>query len=139
MKDDVLAESAPLHGRATLEPKLQHFNYLDAAKFVQKYTFEEKATVNGLTDGVTKYLEQFNDTKSLNQNIVDEYFAFGGFFTEEQVKTVVSSEKQNPALYNSIVSAIATGHTRTRCVSMDDISYPLKMLQKSEIIKKRIA
>ncbi|MCQ2521676.1 MAG: AAA family ATPase [Lachnospiraceae bacterium] len=143
MKDEILSEAAPLHGRATLELKLQAFNYRDTAEFVQKYTCEEKAIVYGLTNGVAKYIEQFNDNKSLEQNIIDEYFAFGGYFTEEQVKTIVTSERQNPALYNSIVSAIATGHTRNSeiasCVGMDDISYPLKMLQKAEIIEKRIA
>jgi len=143
MKEEVLAETAPLHGRATLELRLQPFNYKDTAEFVQNYSFEEKAIVYGLTNGVAKYIEQFDDNKSLEQNIIDEYFSFGGFFTEEQIKTIVTSERQNPGLYNSIVSAIVTGHTRNSeiagCVGMDDISYPLKMLQKAEIIEKRIA
>ena len=143
MKDEVLAEAAPLHGRASIELKLQPFNYKDTAEFVQRYTHEEKALVYGLTNGVAKYIEQFDDRKELECNIIDEYFSFGGYFTEEQIKTVVTSEKQNPALYNSIVSAIATGHTRNSeiasCVGMDDITYPLKMLQKAEIIEKRVA
>lgn len=143
MKDEVLAEAAPLHGRASVELKLQPFNYRDTAEFVQKYSDKEKAIVYGLTNGVAKYIEQFNDEKTLEQNIIDEYFSFGGYFTEEQVKTVITSEKQNPALYSSIVSAIATGHTRNseiaNCVVMDDITYPLKMLQKAEIIEKRVA
>ena len=143
MKDEVLAESAPLHGRATLEMKLQPFNYLDTAEFVPNYSSEEKAIVYGLTNGVAKYIEQFDNSKSLEQNIIDEFFEFGGYFTEEQIKTVITSEKQNPALYNSIISAIATGHTRNSeiasCVGMDDITYPLKMLQKAEIIEKRVA
>jgi hypothetical protein len=143
MKDEVLAESAPLHGRASLELKLQPFNYLDTAEFVPGYTPEEKAIVYGLTNGVAKYIEQFDDSKPLEKNIIDEYFSFGGYFTEEQVKTVITNEKQNPALYNSIVSAIATGHTKNSeiasCVGMDDITYPLKVLQKAEIIEKRVA
>lgn len=143
MKDEVLAESAPLHGRASLEFKLQPFNYMDTAEFIPGYTCEEKAIVYGLTNGVAKYIEQFDDRKPLVQNIIEEFFSFGGYFTEEQVKTVITNEKQNPALYNSIVSAIATGHTRNSeiasCVGMDDITYPLKVLQKAEIIEKRVA
>lgn len=143
MKDEVLAETAPLHGRATLELKLKPFNYLDTAEFVPEYSPEEKAIVYGLTNGVAKYIEQFNDSKSLEENIVNEYFTFGGYFTAEQIKTVITNDKQNPALYNSIVSAIATGHTRNNeiasYVGMDDITYPLKVLQKAEIIEKRIA
>ena len=143
MKDEVLAESAPLHGRATLEYKLNPFSYLDTAEFVSGYTFEDKAIVYGLTNGVAKYIEQFNSDKSLEKNIVDEFYSIGGYFTEEQVKTVITNDKQNPALYNSIVSAVATGHTRNSeiatAVGADEITYPLKMLQKAEIIEKRVS
>lgn len=143
MKDEVLAESAPLHGRSNLELKLQPFNYLDTAEFLKNYKPEEKAIVYGLTNGVAKYIEQFKANKSLQQNIKDEFFRFGGYFTEEQVRTIITNEKQNPALYNSIISAIATGHSKNSeiasCVGMDDITYPLKVLQKAEIIEKRIS
>ncbi len=143
MKDEVLAESAPLHGRTTMEFRLQPFDYLDTANFVPEYTPEEKAIVYGLTNGVAKYIEQFDISQSLKQNIIEEYFRFGGYFTEEQIKTIITNERQNPALYNSIVSAIATGHTKNgeiaAYVGMDDITYPLKVLQKAEIIERKIA
>ena len=143
MKDEVLSESAPLHGRANLELKLQPFNYIDTAAFVENYNYEEKAIVYGITNGVAKYIEQFDDKKSLEQNIIENFFDFGGYFTEEQVKTVITSDRKNPAIFNSIVSAIATGHTRNREIASyagaDDITYPLKMLQKAEIIEKRMA
>ena len=43
MKDEVLAESAPLHGRSNLELKLKPFNYLETAEFLEKYSLEDKA------------------------------------------------------------------------------------------------
>ncbi|MGN1405582.1 MAG: DUF234 domain-containing protein [Erysipelotrichaceae bacterium] len=65
----------------------------------------------------------------------------GGYFSEEQVKTVIIGDRQSPALYNSIISAIASGCTRNNeiCnyVGSDDITYPLKVLTKAEIIEKR--
>ena len=143
MKDEVLSESAPLHGRANLELKLQPFNYIDTASFVDKYSYEEKAIVYGITNGVAKYVEQFDDNKSLEQNIIENFFEFGGYFTEEQVKTVITSDRKSPAIFNSIVSAIATGHTKNSEIAgyagVDDITYPLKMLRKAEIIEKRMA
>lgn len=143
MKDEVLSESAPLHGRANLELKLQPFNYIDTASFVNKYDYEEKSIVYGVTNGVAKYVEQFDDNKSLEQNIIENFFDFGGYFTEEQVKTVITSDRKSPAIFNSIVSAIATGHTKNSEIASyagaDDITYPLKMLQKAEIIEKRMA
>ena len=141
MKDEGLSLSAPLHGRCDLELKLNPFNYLETAEFLEGYTFEEKAICYGLSNGVAKYIEQFNPKKTLKENIIEEFYSIGGYFSEEQIKTSVSSERQNPALYNSIVSAVATGHTKNSeiatCVGVDDLTYPLKVLVNAEIFEKR--
>ncbi|MBP3239253.1 MAG: AAA family ATPase [Oribacterium sp.] len=143
MKDEVLAESAPLHGRSDLELKLRPFNYLETAEFLDGYTNEEKAICYGLSNGVAKYIEQFDTNESLEENIVDQFYSIGGYFSEEQIKTVVSSDRQNPALYNSVISAVATGHTKNgeiaSYVGMDDVSYPLKILTNAEILERRVS
>ncbi len=143
MKDEVLAESAPLHGRSNLELKLRPFNYLETAEFLDGYTNEEKAICYGLTNGVAKYIDQFDTNLSLEENILEEFYSIGGYFSEEQIKTVITNEKQNPALYNSIISAVATGHTKNSeiasFVGSDDVNYPLKVLTGAEILEKRIS
>ena len=143
MKDEVLAESAPLHGRSSLELKLKPFNYLETAEFLNGYTPEEKAICYGLSNGVAKYIEQFDPAISLEENIIDQFYSVGGYFTEEQVKTVISSDKQNPSLYNSIVSAVATGHTKNSeiaaFIGSNDVTYPLNVLVNSEILEKRVS
>jgi len=143
MKDEVLAESAPLHGRSNLELKLGPFNYLETAEFLDGFNYEEKAICYGLTNGVAKYIEQFNPKNSLEDNIIDQFYTIGGYFTEEQVKTTIVSDKQNPALYNSIISAVATGHTKNSeiasYIGADDVTYPLKVLVNAEILEKRIS
>lgn len=143
MKDEVLAESAPLHGRSSLELKLRPFNYLETADFLEGYTSEEKAICYGLSNGVAKYIEQFDTRLSLEENILDQFYSIGGYFSEEQVKTVVTSERKNPALYNSIVSAVATGHTKNgeiaSYVGVDDVTYPLKVLVNAEILERRVS
>ena len=143
MKDEVLAESAPLHGRSDLELKLHPFNYIETADFLDSYTNEEKAICYGLTNGVAKYIEQFDTALSLEENIVNQFYSIGGYFSEEQIKTVITSERQNPALYNSIISAIATGHTKNNeiatYVGASDITYPLKILTNAEILERRMS
>lgn len=143
MKDEVLAESAPLHGRSSLELKLAPFNYLETAEFLEGYTNEEKAICYGLSNGVAKYVEQFDPEQSLEENIIEQFYSIGGYFTEEQVKTIVTGEKQNPSLYNSIISAVASGHTKSSeiaaYIGADDVTYPLKVLTKAEILEKRIS
>lgn len=143
MKDEVLAESAPLHGRADLEIKLRPFNYLETAEFLEGYSYEEKAICYGLTNGVGKYIDQFDTALSLEENIIDQFYSRGGYFTEEQIKTIIAGDRQNPALFNSIISAIATGHSKNNeiatFVGADDINYPLKVLTNTEIIEKRVS
>jgi AAA+ ATPase superfamily predicted ATPase len=143
MKDEVLAESAPLHGRSSLELKLKPFNYLETADFLEGYSPEAKAICYGLTNGVAKYIEQFDPKVSLEENIIEQFYSVGGYFSEEQVKTVVTGDKQNPALYNSIVSAVATGHTKNgeiaTYIGSDDVTYPLKVLVNAEVLERRIS
>lgn len=143
MKEEVLAESAPLHGRSSLELKLRPFNYLETAEFLEGFTAEQKAICYGLTNGVAKYIEQFDTHDSLEDNIITQFYSIGGYFSEEQVKTVVTGDKKNPALYNSIVSAVATGHTKNgeiaSYIGAEDVTYPLKVLVNAEVLKKRVS
>ncbi|MBQ9608457.1 MAG: AAA family ATPase [Lachnospiraceae bacterium] len=143
MKDEVLAETAPLYGRSDLELKLRPFNYIETAEFLDGYTNEEKAICYGLTNGVAKYIEQFDVSETLEENIIEQFYSIGGYFSEEQIKTVITNEKQNPALYNSIISAVATGHTKNNeiasYVGVDDITYSLKVLVKAELLERRVA
>lgn len=143
MRDDVIGRDAPLHGRSSLEMKLRPFDYYEAAEFLPEYSFEDKAIVYGLTSGVAKYLEQFDPARTLEENIIRQFFTSTGYFTEEQIKTIITGDRQNSAAYNSIISAIANGHTKyneiTSAVGMDDATYYLKMLTESELIEKRLS
>lgn len=143
MKDAVLSESAPLHGRSSLELKLRPFNYLETAEFLDGYDYEDKAICYGLSNGVAKYVEQFDPNLPLQENIIDQFYSIGGYFTEEQIKTVITSDKQSPSLYNSIISAVATGHTKNgeiaSYIGSDDVTYPLKVLVKAEVLEKRMS
>ena len=141
MREDVLGSSAPLHGRANLEFKINPFGYKDTASFVPDYNVEEKAIVYGLTGGVAKYLEQFDSKLSLDENIEKLFFSRNAFFSEEQIKTVITGEKSNPVAYNSIIDAIANGKTKYNEIQattgMSDISFCLKNLLATEIVERR--
>lgn len=141
MREEVLSESAPLHGRSTLEMRIRPFDYLETAGFCPEYSCEEKAILYGVTGGVAKYLEQFDPNLPLNENIIRQYFTSTGYFSEEQIKTVITGERSNPTIYSSTISAIAGGCTTyneiATAVGISDITYCLKMLTKAEIIEKR--
>ena len=141
MRDDVLSANAPLHGRAHLEYKMKPFGYKESALFVPNYSPEEQAIVYGLTGGVAKYLEQFDDSLSLDANIEKLFFSRSAFFSDEQIKTVITGEKANPVTYNSMIDAIAGGKTKYNeiqsATGMSDISFCLKNLISAEIIERR--
>lgn len=141
MREDVLGSSAPLHGRANLELKINPFGYKDTACFVPDYNAEEQAIVYGLTGGVAKYLEQFDSTISLDENIEKLFFSRNAFFSEEQIKTVITGEKSNPVAYNSIIDAIANGKTKYNEIQattgMSDISFCIKNLISAEVVERR--
>lgn len=141
MREEVLGQNAPLHGRASLELKLNPFDYRESSFFVPAYKAEEKAVVYGLTGGVAKYLEQFDDSLSLDENIERLFFSESAFFSDEQIKTVITGEKSNPVAYNSIIAAIAGGKTKYNEIQsetgMSDISFCLKNLIVAEIVERR--
>lgn len=142
MKEEVIGKDAPLHGRSDLELRLRPFNYLETAEFLDGFSNEEKAICYGLTNGVAKYIVQFDPNTSLEENIIEQFYSVGGYFTEEQVKTVITNDRQDPALYNTIISAVATGHTKNSeiatYIGSDDVTYPLKILVGAELLEKRM-
>lgn len=141
MRDDVVGESAPLHGRATLELKLHPIGYRESGQFVPRYSNEQKAIVYGLTGGVPKYLEQFDDTKSLDDNIVEQFYSSSGYFTAEQIQSLVTADRTNPSAFNSVLMAIATGHTKYSEVAsyagLKDVTYYLRTLVSLELVERR--
>ena len=49
MEKEILSEKSPIFGRRTNQIFLKPFDYLESAKFVSGYSFEEKAIVYGVT------------------------------------------------------------------------------------------
>lgn len=108
MENEVLSEKSPIFGRRTSQIKLDAFDYLEAAEFVPAYSYEEKAVCFGVTGGVAKYLSMLDDTKSLDENIIQLFFRKTGYLYEEP-NNLLTQEFRNVGTYNDIISAIASG------------------------------
>ena len=116
MEEEVLGEKSPLFGRRTASIDLQPFDYKDSALFVPGYGCEQKAIVYGVTGGVAKYLEQFDDKKSLDANIKRLYFSSSGYMVDEPVN-LLRQEFRSIASYMSVIENMAKGATKMNEIS----------------------
>jgi len=108
MEDHVLAYRAPLYGRWTAQMKILPFDFEDANRYFKNFSDEEKALIYGIAGGTPQYLLQMNDQMSIEDNIKNTFLNPTSFLFEEP-ENLLKQEVREPALYNAIITAIATG------------------------------
>ena len=111
MEQQVMGYKSPLYGRRTGQFKLLPFDYETAKKFYAKFTAEENAVIYGVAGGIPKYLSLFKDQYSLKENIIRNFFSTDSILFEEPAN-LLKQELREPAVYNSIITAIATGASK---------------------------
>ena len=111
MEDHVLAYKAPLYGRRTAQMKMQPFEFEECCSYLSRLSDEDKATIYGIVGGTPQYLLQMNDRLSVEDNIKNTYLNPVSFLYEEPVN-LLKQEVREPAIYNAIITAIATGHSK---------------------------
>ena len=141
MEDHVLSYKAPLYGRRTAQLKIQPFDFFDSCRYLAPFSKEDKAFIYGMTGGTPQYLLQINTEKSLEENIKDLFLNPVSAMFEEP-ENLLKQEVREPALYNAIITAVASGATRMSEISSKVgestnvcASY-LKNLTELEIIRR---
>ena len=141
METDIMGSKSPLHDRQTSSMEVTPFDYYDSSLFYPKYSNEQKLTAYGILGGVPRYLEAFDDSLSIERNIADKIIKKGSYLNEEP-SNLLKAELREPNVYNSILSAIATG--RNRVQEMADylheentkVSKYLTILQTMRLVEK---
>ena len=108
MEDHVLAYKAPLYGRRTAQLKSSLLNLWKACKHFPKFAAEDKAIAYGIVGGTPQYLLQLDDGLSIKENIKKIFLNPSSFLFEEPTN-LLKQEVREPAIYNAIITAIATG------------------------------
>lgn len=116
MEDQVLAYKAPLYGRRTAQMKILPFDFAETCRYFQDFTAEEKACVYGIVGGTPQYLLQMSDKLSVEDNIKHTFLNPNSALFEEP-ENLLKQEVREPALYNAIITAIATGASRMSEIS----------------------
>lgn len=116
MEDHVLAYKAPLYGRRTAQFKIKPFEFLEACRYFKNFSDEDKALAYGIVGGTPQYLMQFDDTLSIEQNIKNTLLNPSSFIFEEP-SNLLKQEVREPAIYNAVITAIATGSSKMNEIS----------------------
>ncbi|RHA87383.1 ATP-binding protein [Roseburia inulinivorans] len=116
MEDQVLAYKSPLYGRRTAQMKITPFSFEECCTYLKDLSDEDKALVYGIAGGTPQYLLQMSDKLSVEENIKNTYLNPMSFLYEEPVN-LLKQEVREPAIYNAIITAIATGYSRMSEIS----------------------
>lgn len=116
MEDHVLAYKAPLYGRRTAQMKIQPFDFADTCKYFNNFADKDKAFLYGIVGGTPQYLLQMNDRLSIEDNIKNTFLNTNSALFEEP-ENLLKQEVREPALYNAIIAAIASGASRMAEIS----------------------
>ena len=116
MESEVLGYKSPLFGRRTAQIELGGLDYYDAAKMLPDTTAEDKIKYYATFGGTPHYLAMVDTRMSFEENVKELYFAPQGYlFTEPTM--LLKQELREPTVYNSILTAIATGSSRLNEIS----------------------
>ncbi len=116
MEDHVLAYKSPLYGRRTAQMKIEPFDFDECCMYLSGLADRDKAYIYGIVGGTPQYLLQMNDKLSVEDNIKNTYLNPMSFLYEEPLN-LLKQEVREPAIYNAIITAIATGYSRMSEIS----------------------
>ena len=116
MEDHVLSYKAPLYGRKTAQMKINPFDFEETCRYFPNASMEDKALIYGIVGGTPQYLLQINGNLSIEDNIKDTYLNPNSPLYEETTN-LLKQEVREPAIYNAIITAIATGASRMSEIS----------------------
>lgn len=116
MEDHVLAYKAPLYGRRTAQFKINPFEFLEACRYFENFSDEDKALAYGIVGGTPQYLMQLDDKLSIEENIKNTHLNPSSSIFEEPTN-LLKQEVREPAIYNAVITAIATGSSKMNEIS----------------------
>ncbi len=140
MEKEILGYRSPLYGRRTGQFKIEPFDFFDASLFLKGYGFENRMLSYSVLGGVPQYLRYFNVKKSLKDNIIENILDKNAFLHEEPYFLLKQALKE-PAVYFSVIEAVATGYTKYNEISTKigtDCGFYINTLIELNILKREI-
>ncbi len=116
MEGEVLGRKSPLFGRRTAQIHLEPFDYLDCSRMIGSLPPEQLVTYFATFGGTPYYLARIDSTISYEENVCRLMFDTAGILYEEPLM-LLRQELREPALYSSVLDAIAGGATSPKRIA----------------------
>ncbi|MBE5947869.1 MAG: ATP-binding protein [Lachnospiraceae bacterium] len=120
IEKELLSEKNPLYGRATGIYRMREMSFKEASLFFPDYSPKDKILAYAILGGIPHYLNQFNPSVSLEDNIKQNILAKGCILYSE-VEFLLKQELRETALYNSLIEAVALGSTKLNEISQKSL------------------
>ena len=108
MEYQVLGYESPLYGRRTGQYKIQALTYKEMTAFNQTLTAEQQSLVYGVTGGIPHYINKLDVDEDVDEALKENLFNTSSYLFEEP-ENLLKQELREPAIYNSVITAIAGG------------------------------
>ena len=141
MEYQVLGYESPLYGRRTGQFKIKALDYKEMTAFNPELDEEQQSLVYGITGGVPHYINKLEVENDIDEALKNNLFNTSSYLFEEP-ENLLKQELREPTVYNSIITAIAGGASRSNEIStkmsMESAvcAKYLKVLLELGIIKK---
>lgn len=141
MEEKVLSYKAPLYGRSTGQMKIEPFGIKETQMYTPAYSNIDKVIIYAIFGGIPAYLKFINPSKNLQTNIINNFFDKDNVIYDEP-NNLLKEELREPAVYNSIITAVATGSSKINeivtktGIEKAKVGIYIKKLIELQIIKK---
>ena len=136
MEKEVMGSKSPLYGRRTRALQLKAFDYFETGLMLQEYSNIDKIKFYSVFGGVPYYLSLIDKQLSFEENVIDMFFKVDGNLYDEP-NFLMKEEFREPAIYNSVIMAIAKGANRPHAIQemagLEAKSSPFYLRQLVEI------
>ncbi len=143
MESRVLGRKSPLYGRRTAQMQVLPLGFAQARQMLPGLDAQEAFRYYGCFGGVPYYLAQVDPGAGLRENLAQLYFDPSGFLYDEPMG-LLRQELGEPALYNSILRAVAGGANKPSEISdrtgVAQTSLPryLRTLERLGILERQV-
>ncbi len=141
MEKELLSEKNPLYGRTTGVLKVGEMDFGSARGFYEEHDIVEQVAYYSILSGVPYYLSLIDGSKSFSDNIKKNMMVNGSVLFNE-TEFLLKQELREVGVYNSIISAVALGRTKSNeivqltGVEKTKLPYYLNNLIDLGIVKK---